>query len=67
MDIVRRAYATLYGVPVAGAPMRAEVIRLIQGQVYDRRAWPREWGPLPEELRAKRTPRPTETWKKRAE
>ena len=57
MDIVRRAYTHIIGVPPEGDPVRAEVIRLIQALAYTTRSWPREWGPLPDALRSRRPSR----------
>ena len=67
MDIVRRAY--LHAVEKAGVltedvlyhsyvtqfkeAVEDEVKRLIRVRAYSSRDWPREWGPLPDELRAK--------------
>lgn len=61
MDIVKRAYLKIKE-EMAGDQdtwefherVRAEVIRLIKVRAYRPQEWPREFGPLPEELRSKR-------------
>lgn len=60
LDIVKRAYlmvikewpqnAEIIGLQEA---VRNEVKRLIKARAYDGRDWPREFGPLPEELKKK--------------
>ena len=61
MDIVKRAYLHNYELLKGNPPVAAfhatvveEVKRLIRVRAYSGRDWPRELGPLPEELRAKR-------------
>lgn len=54
MDIVRRAYHNVMGIPTEKAVIWQEVKRLIKARAYSTKDWPREWGPLPEDLRAKR-------------
>jgi len=57
MDIVKRAYLKCRehskGIPFHDA-VSQEIKRLIQGGAYSGRDWPRELGPLPDELRSKR-------------
>ena len=64
MDIVKRAYLKTLeeskGRPaeavviVFDEMVREEVKRLIKVRAYDRRDWPREFGPLPDDLRSRR-------------
>jgi len=64
MDIVKWAYLKtleeMKGKPaeavaiVFDETVREEVKRLIRVRAYDRRDWPREFGPLPTELRSHR-------------
>lgn len=61
MDIVKRAYLNVKAYENSVGPyndfhnqVRAEVIRLIKARAYSGRDWPREFGPIPDELRAKR-------------
>ena len=61
MDIVKRAYLNTYN-RCKGAPHIAafhdavvlEIKRLIRVRAYSGRDWPKELGPLPDDLRAKR-------------
>ena len=60
MDIVRRAYLKAREeVKISDTAVdllekvRVEIIRLIWLRAYGTRDWPRELGPLPEELRKK--------------
>ncbi len=61
MDIVKRAYLQTYE-ELKGDPLLdifhqqvvEEIKRLIGVRAYSGRDWPKELGPLPEELRAKR-------------
>lgn len=61
MDIVRRAYFKV--LEEVGSDqetfdlqvrVKGEVTRLIKARAYSGRDWPREWGPIPDELRSKR-------------
>lgn len=61
MDIVKRAYLKTIGewpkyADIIGfdAAVREEVKRLIRVRAYSGRDWPRELGPIPDELRSKR-------------
>jgi len=64
MDIVKRAYLQTLeeykaepGWPDMSefeANVREEIIRLIKVRAYSGRDWPRELGPIPDELRSKR-------------
>jgi len=69
MDIVKRAYLKVKedmpdfenlsfgesrGVALFHEAVLEEIKRLIRVRAYDGRDWPRELGPIPDELRAKR-------------
>lgn len=47
MDIVRRAYQNVHGVPGPEDPVYKEVVRLIEVHGYAKRDWPSEWGKNP--------------------
>lgn len=60
MDIVKRAYLKVkeelegdQDTWDMNERIRHEVIRLIRVKAYRGRDWPREFGPLPDELRSK--------------
>ncbi len=64
MDIVKRAYLKIKEEMEGDQDtwefhtrVRNEVIRLIKARAYSGRDWPREFGPLPDELRSKRNKR----------
>jgi len=61
MDIVRRAYNNIRDETKASPNVQMfhdlvvdEAKRFIRRGVYSGRDWPREWGPIPDELRSKR-------------
>jgi len=61
MDIVKRAYLNTYRAFTTNSHVAAfhdamveEIKRLIRVRAYSGRDWPKELGPLPDELRAKR-------------
>ena len=60
MDIVKRAYLKVkeemegdQDIIEFTERVKIEVIRLIKVRAYSGRDWPREFGPIPEEIRAK--------------
>lgn len=60
MDIVKRAYLNTLNREPDSCPLpdfrqkvRKEIVRLVKVRAYSPRDWPREFGSLPDELRAK--------------
>jgi len=60
MDIVKRTYLSVKDNTLPTPELDAfhvkvinEVIRLIKARAYERRVWPPEFGPLPDELKGR--------------